>query len=68
MNEKRMKTSVKTGELSSPPPYGGCWGVNVRAEHGCGSEKPGLGVEKWLEMPRDERIITKMTGKAQFES
>jgi len=27
-----------------------------------------LGVEKWLEMPRDERIITKTTGKAQFES
>jgi len=27
-----------------------------------------LGVEKWLEMPGDERIITKTTGKAQFES
>jgi hypothetical protein len=35
---------------------------------GCGSEKPALDVEKWLEMPRDERIITKTTGKAQFES
>jgi hypothetical protein len=54
MNEKRMKTSVNTGELSSPPAQGACWGVKVRAEHGCGSEKPALGVEKWLEMPREE--------------
>jgi hypothetical protein len=68
MNEKRMKTSVNTGELSSPPAHGACWGVKVRAEHACGSEKPALGVEKWLEMPRDERIITKTTGKAQYES
>jgi hypothetical protein len=66
MNEKRMKTSVNTGELSSPPAQGACWGVKVRAEHGCGSEKPALGVEKWLEMPREERIITKTTGKAQL--
>jgi hypothetical protein len=42
-------------------------GVKVRAEHGCGSEKPTMGVEKWLEMPRDERIITKTLGKAQLE-
>jgi hypothetical protein len=61
-------TSVNTGELSSPPAHGASWGVKVRAEHACGSEKPALGVEKWLEMPRDERIITKTTGKAQFES
>jgi hypothetical protein len=27
-----------------------------------------LGVEKWLEMPRDGRIITKTTGKDQYES
>jgi hypothetical protein len=68
MNEKRMKTSVNTGELSSPPTQGASWGVKVRAEHGCGSEKPALGVEKQLEIPRDERIITQKTGKAQFES
>ena len=66
MNEQRMKTSVSTGKLSSPPALGACWGVKVRAEHGCGSEKPALGVEKWLEMPREERIITKTTGKAQL--
>jgi len=47
MNEKRMKTSVNTGELSSPPAHGASWGVKVRAEHACGSEKPALGVEKW---------------------
>jgi hypothetical protein len=68
MNEKRMKTTVNTGELCSPPAHGECWSVNVCAEHGCGSEKPALGVEKWLEMPRDERIITKKIGKAQFGS
>jgi hypothetical protein len=68
MNEKRMKTSVNTGELSSPPAHGASWGVKIRAEHACGSEKPALGVEKWLEMPRDGRIITKRTGKAQYES
>jgi hypothetical protein len=32
------------------------------------TEKPALDVEKWLEMPRDKRIIMKMIGKAQFES
>jgi hypothetical protein len=63
-----MKTSVNTGELSSSPAQVVCGSVNVRAERGCGSGKPALGVEKWLEMPRDERIITKTTGKAQFES
>jgi hypothetical protein len=68
MNEQRMKTSVNTGELSSPPAHGASWGVKFFAEHACGSEKPALGVEKWLEPPRDERIITKTTGKAQFES
>jgi len=68
MNEQRMKTSVNTGESSSPPDHGACWGVKVRADHGCGSEKPALGFAKWLEMPRDERIITKPLGKAQFES
>jgi len=40
----------------------------VRAEHGCGCGKPVSGVEKRLEIPRGERIITKTTGKAQFES
>jgi len=50
------------------PAHEGCWSVKVRAEHGCDSEKPALGVEKWLEMPREERIITKMSGKAQFKS
>jgi hypothetical protein len=66
MKEKRMKTSVNTGELSSPTAQGACWGVKVRAEHGCNSEKPVFGVEKWLELPTDERIITEMTGKTQF--
>jgi len=46
MNEKRMKTSVNTGGLSSPPAHGVCWGVKARAEHRCGSEKPALDVEK----------------------
>jgi hypothetical protein len=68
MNEKRMKTSVNTGELSRPPAHGACWGIKVRAERGCGSEKPALSVEKWFELPRDERTITKTTGKTQFES
>jgi hypothetical protein len=54
--------------LSPPPAYGACWGVKVRAGHGGGSEKPGIGVEKGLEPPTDERIIAKTTGKAQFES
>jgi hypothetical protein len=44
------------------------WGCKSPAEHGCGSKQPALGVKKWLERPRDERIITKTTGKAQFES
>ena len=67
MNEQSTKTSVNTGKLSSPPAHGACWGAKVRAEHGCGSEKRALGVGKWLGMPRDESIITKRTGKAEFE-
>jgi hypothetical protein len=67
MNEKRMKTSVNTGELSSPPARGACLGVKVRAEHGCASEKPGFRVEKWLAKPRDERIIAKRLKKTHFE-
>ena len=41
--------------------------VTQAIEHGCNSEKPVFGVEKWLEPPTDERIITEMTGKTQFE-
>jgi hypothetical protein len=62
-----MKTSVSTGKLYSPPAHGAYLDIKVRAEHGCCSEGPVFGVEKWLEMPWDERIITKTTGKAQFE-
>jgi hypothetical protein len=67
MKENRMKPSLNTGELCSPPAHEACWGVKVRAEHGCDSEKPVFGVKKCLEMPRDERIIRKATGKTQFE-
>ena len=63
MNEKRMKTSVNTGELSSLTAQGACWGVKVRAEHGCNSEKPVFGVEKWLAKPREGMITAKMAGK-----
>jgi hypothetical protein len=64
MMEQRMKTSVSTGKLSSPPAHGACWGAKVRAEHGYGSERPALGVGKWLEISRDERTITKTTKKS----
>ena len=57
MKANRMKPSVDTGELSSLPAHEAYWGVKVRAEHGCDSEKPVFGVKKWLEKPRDERII-----------
>jgi hypothetical protein len=67
MNEKRMKTSVKRGEVSLPPGREAGWGVKVRAKPGCGSEKPASGVEKWLEIPADGSMITKTTGKTQFE-
>jgi hypothetical protein len=67
MNEKRMKTAHNTGEVSLPPAHEAGWGVKAGAEHGCGSGKPGFGVEKWLARPRDERIIAKTDGKTRFE-
>ena len=63
MNEKRMKTSVNTGELSLPPAHGACWGVKARAKYGCCSEKPAFDVEKLLEMPKVERTTTKTPEK-----
>jgi hypothetical protein len=45
MNEKRMKTSVTTGEVSLHSAQEAGWDVRVRAEHGCGSEKHGFGFE-----------------------
>jgi len=42
--------------------------VNIPTNHDGGSEKPAWGLEKWLETPRNERIITGKTGIAQFES
>ena len=59
-----MKTSVNTGEVSLPPAREAGWGVKVPAEHGSGSEKLDFDVEKWLELPSDERIITQTTGKS----
>jgi hypothetical protein len=48
MKEKRLKTSVSTGKVSLHPAQAAGWNVNVRAEHGYGSEKPGFVVAKWL--------------------
>jgi hypothetical protein len=66
MNENRMKTAINTGGVSSPPAQKAVWGVNIRAEHGSGSEKQGFVVEKWLVNPSDGSIIAKTRGKTQF--
>ncbi|MGA3179516.1 MAG: hypothetical protein ABSF38_04155 [Verrucomicrobiota bacterium] len=66
MKEKRLKTSVSTGKVSLHPAQAAGWNVNVRAEHGYGSEKPGFVVAKWLVKKRDERIIAKTTGETRF--
>jgi hypothetical protein len=63
MSEKRMKTSVNTGEVSLHPAHKAGWGVKVLAEHHGGSEKHSFGVEIWLEKPGDGKIIAKMIGK-----
>ncbi len=67
MNEKPMKIRANRDEVSSPSAQAAGWSIKVRAEHGCSSEKQGLGVEKWLEPPTDEMIITETTGKAEFK-
>ena len=46
MNEKRMKTSVNTGELSSPLAHEAGWNEENDAEQGGGSEKPVFGAKK----------------------
>jgi hypothetical protein len=52
--------------VSLHPAQAAGWNVNVRAEHGYGSEKPGFVVAKWLVKKRDERIIAKTTGETRF--
>lgn len=60
--KKRMKTSVNEDQLSLPPVQAAGLDVKIGSERGGGAEKPGFGVEKWLAIPRDGRIIPKMTG------
>jgi hypothetical protein len=66
MNENRLKTSISTGEVSLPPaqPAGG--GVKIGVEHGRGSEKQGLVVEKWVDRPSEGRKIAETTNKTQL--
>ena len=59
MNEKRMKTSVNTGEVSLPAAQEAGRGVKVRAEQGGGFEKPGFGVEKGLDNACGGKIMAK---------
>jgi hypothetical protein len=66
MNERRMKTSVNTGAVSLLAVQEASRGVQTDVERGCGSEKQGLAVKKWLAQPSDERIIAKMRGETQF--
>jgi hypothetical protein len=61
-----MKTSVNTGAVSLLAVQEAGRGVQTDVERGCGSEKQGLGVKKWLAQPSDERIIAKMSGETQF--
>ena len=68
MNENRMKSSVNTGEVSLLPVQKAGWAINVRAEQGGGSKKPDFGVAKWLDKPRDERIIAKTTEKTRLDA
>jgi hypothetical protein len=67
LNENGMNIAVNTGGVSLPPAHHPGWGKKVRIEHGCGSEKPGFGFEKWLDSPTDGSIFTKGIGKARFE-
>jgi hypothetical protein len=66
MNEKRMKTSVNTGELSSLLAHEAGWNEKKHAEQGGGSENPNFGFEEWFATPSDGRIIAKTTQKTQF--
>jgi len=63
MNEKRMKTSVNTGEVSLPPPQTAGWSVKPPTQKRDGREKRGFDVEEWLDKPSDGRKIVGTTGK-----
>ncbi|MGO8838150.1 MAG: hypothetical protein ACLQQ0_12070 [Limisphaerales bacterium] len=62
-----MKTSINTGEVSSPLAHEAGWDEKNRAEQGGGSEKHGFVVETWLDKPCDGRKIAETTGKTKFE-
>ena len=58
--------TLRGGEVSLSPAPEADWGIKVRAEPGCGSEKPDLGVEKCLEPPADVRINAKTCKKRKW--
>jgi hypothetical protein len=68
MNEKRMKTPVNTGEVSSPRAREAGRGVKIGAEHDGGSEKQGFGVEQRVDKPSDGRIVATTPGKTQLDT
>ena len=55
--ERRMKTSVNTGEVSLLPAHEAGLGVKVRAKHGGGSEIQGFCFEKRFAKPSDRRFF-----------
>jgi len=63
MNEKRMKTSVYTGEVSLPQAQAAGWSVKPPAQQDDGTEKTCFGVEKWLDKPSIGRKIAETTRK-----
>jgi hypothetical protein len=64
MNENRMKTPDITGEVSLLAVQEPDRGARTDGERGCGSEKQGFRVEKWLDRPRGWSMIAETVGKA----
>lgn len=54
--------------MSLPPTQKAGSDVRIGAEHGCGSEQQGFGVEKWLDSPGDGRKIAETTNKTKFDA
>jgi hypothetical protein len=54
------RDDIAEGEVSLSPAPEADWGIKVRAEHGCGSEKPDL------ETPTNARVNAKTRKKGEW--
>jgi hypothetical protein len=67
MKENRMKTA-STDEVSPLPAQATPWCLKIGGDEAIVTKPLHFAAGIWFAIPSDGRTITKMTGKAQFES